>query len=128
MALNGTINKTLFTDATSMSNNPNSTLSKAVHINEIRTALNKLETYATKLDNCGYTNCCQSCQNSCNQCTDKCQSCQNSCSQCTDKCQSCQNTCSQCTDSCQRCQNTSCQSISCQIYSCTGCGGDSDSD
>ena len=128
MALNGKINTTVFTDATSISNNPNNTPVKSLHIIELRKALDNLERYSVNVDNCGYTNCCQSCQDACTQCTDKCQACQNTCNQCTDACQTCQNSCNQCTDACQRCQNSCyCQSCetceSCQASQCGNCYG-----
>ena len=85
---NGTINQTNFTDYSDI-RATGSTKIKAVHINEMQDALAKLETYVKGVDNCGYTNCCQSCQNACTcqgcQGCQGCQSCQNSCT-----CQSCQ--------------------------------------
>ena len=59
---------------------------------KIKSAIDNLETYNSQcVENCGYSNCCQSCQ--------ACQSCQ------SDRCQSCQ-TC----QGCQSCQSQSCQS------------------
>jgi len=122
VALNGKINTTVFTDATPISNDPNNTKVKDLHITELRKALDNLERYSANVDNCGYTNCCQSCQDACTQCTDACQRCQNSCNQCTDACQRCQNSCS--CQSCQTCQ--SCQASQCSCYSCYSCGDCSD--
>lgn len=96
MAVNGTIAKTKFTDADNLANGVATTV-KAVHITELRTAISALEGYAKNVDNCGYTNCCESCQDACT-----CQSCQ------TSKCQSCQNACT-------------CQSKSSKCQSCQGC-------
>ena len=119
MALNGKINNTVFTDAASISDNPNNTKVKSLHIVELRKALDNLEKYSVNVDNCGYTNCCESCQDACTQCTDACQRCQQACTQCTDKCQRCQQSCT--CQSCQTCE--SCQRSQCD-YGCTGCGGD----
>lgn len=93
MAVNGTIAKTNFTDADNLANDVATTV-KAVHITELRTAISALEGYAKNVDNCGYTNCCESCQDAC-----ACQSCQ-SCQ----RCESCQDACS-----CQSCESTWCQ-------------------
>lgn len=70
----------------------------AANITELQTAIAALENYAKNVDNCGFTNFCQSisCQG--------CQSCQSK------TCQS---------NSCQGCQSTSCQS--CQLYNKTNC-------
>lgn len=93
MAVNGAITKTNFTDATNLATGVETKV-KAIHITELRTAIAKLEQYATHVDNCGYANCCESCQDAC--ACQSCQSCQG--------CQSCQNACS-----CQSCQSTWCQ-------------------
>lgn len=97
MAKNGAINKTTFTDQTAIQCSEQ-VKAKAVHITELRNAITKLETYVKNVDNCGYTNCCQSCQNACTCQSSKCQSCQNKCA-----CQSCQNTCA-----CQSCERREC--------------------
>lgn len=141
MAVNGTINKTTFTDQTNIQNGT-SILIKAVHVNELRTAVNKLEGYAVNVNNCG----CQACQNTCTCQSDKCQSCQKCQDSCTcqscqsDKCQTCQkcqNTCTQCTcqsdkcQSCESCQDSctcqSCQSTrNCNCSNCSDCSYDCD--
>lgn len=104
MSLNGKITQSTFTDFPSTTD----LVVKATHITELRNAVNKLNTYIANVDNCGYTNCCQSCQNAC-----ACQGCQT--------CQGCQNTCA-----CQSCQNA-CICQSCQKnYNCNcsyNCGG-----
>ena len=138
---------TVFTDIDSF-NDISDLYVKEIHILELQNALNKLNTYLPNADNCGYVNCCESCQNTCicqsdkcescqdactqctdkcescqdacTQCTDKCQKCQNACNQCTDKCQKCQNACNQCTDKCQKCQN-SCNQCSDKCQSCQTC-------
>ena len=123
MAVNGTIAQTNWTDKAAIQGTTAVKI-KAVHITELRTAVNALEGYAANVVNCG----CESCQDSCTQCTDKeckCQSCQNTCTCQSDKqCKqcSCQNTCTQCTDKCQSCQ--SCQdSCTCQSNKCQKCNG-----
>lgn len=103
MSLNGKITQSTFTDFPSTTD----LVVKTTHITELRNAVNKLNTYIANVDNCGYTNCCQSCQNAC-----ACQGCQT--------CQGCQNTCA-----CQSCQNT-CTCQSCQKHyncNCNDCGG-----
>lgn len=80
MAKNGTINKTSFTDPTLTT----SIKVKQVHIDELKNAITKLQTYVKNVDNCGncsQSNCCQSCQ------TTTCQSCQ------TCQRKNCSNTC-----------------------------------
>ena len=109
MALNGAISTTSFTDRSLFTNTASTLFIKTIHIQELQASLTALDTYSVNVDNCGYTNCCESCQDTCICQSDKCQSCQNTCNQCTDKCQWCQNTCNQCTDYCQSCngcQNT----------------------
>ena len=97
MAVNGTIAQTNWTDKASIQGST-AVLVKAVHIRELRDAVNALEGYAVNVNNCG----CETCQDSC-----ICQS---------DKCQSC-----------QTCQSTTCQSCqTCQIYrNCSNCSGNS---
>lgn len=61
MAKNGTINKTTFTDPTLST----SIKVRQVHIDELKNAITKLQTYVKNVDNCGNcsaSNCCQSCQ------------------------------------------------------------------
>jgi len=99
------LNSTVFTDTASFTNESDLYV-KEIHLHELQNAITKLNSYLPNVDNCGYVNCCESCQDSCICQSDKCQSCQNACNQCTDKCQSCQNACNQCTDKCQKCQNT----------------------
>lgn len=62
------------------------------HIQELRTAIASLSTYAEKVDNCGNCVYCQSCQ--------KCQTCQGCQSQSCQNCQTCQK--------CQSCQRSNC--------------------
>lgn len=84
MAVNGTISQTTFTSAAT-----GGTV-KAVHLTELRNAINKLQTYGKNVDNCGNCTACQTCQ------TTSCQGCQ-SCQKCqTTKCQSCQSCQSEC--------------------------------
>ena len=78
MAVNGTIAQTNWTDKAAIQGST-ATKVKAVHITELRTAVNALEGYAANVVNCGN----QSCQNTCTQCT--CEKCQDACT-----CQSCQ--------------------------------------
>ena len=81
MAKNGTINKTNFTDPTLTI----STKVKQVHIDELKNAISKLQTYVKNVDNCGncsQSNCCQSCQST------TCQSCQRQCN-CNCNCGDC---------------------------------------
>lgn len=84
------------------------------NIAQIQDAINSLELRFSY-------NCCQSTQGTFN-CTDKCQSCQNSCTECTTSgTKLCQNICNQCTDACQTCQNKCiCQSDRCQ-KNCSQC-------
>ena len=86
MGANGTITKTSWTTV--------SKEEKVVvsHISEIQAAIAKLEGYAKNVDNCGFTNYCQTCQNvTCQSIT--CQGCQG-----CQRCQSCQRNCSNCSD------------------------------
>ncbi len=93
---NGTISKTTWTAI--------GTGNKVVptHVNEITAAIDKLETYAKNVDNCGFTNYCQSCQTTTCQ-TTTCQGCQG--------CQRCQ--------ACQSCQSYKCQSECINCYNCS---------
>ena len=94
MAKNGTINKTTFTDSAAVTGTSELKV-KAIHVTELQTALEKLNTYGANVDNCGNCVYCQSCQG--------CQTCQ--------KCQS---------SSCQSTSCQSCQSISqCSQRDCT---------
>ena len=101
--LNGPISKSNFTDTI----NSTGTVIKKIHINELTTAISKLELIKGNVDNCGNcapSDCCQSCQSV--------------------TCQACQ------TASCQSCQTTSCQlyynHYNCN-YNCNcDCGSDSD--
>lgn len=104
MAVNGTIEKTVFTDAEQFSSGEMLAVKK-IHITELQDAITALEGYAGNVDNCGYTNCCESCQDTCT-----CQSCQ------SDKCQTCESCQDSCT--CQSCQsNKQCT----QCYNCASC-------
>lgn len=97
MALNGTIEQTVFTDAEPFSSGE-ILAGKKIHITELQDAIAALEGYAGNVDNCGYTNCCESCQDTCT-----CQSCQ------SDKCQSCQSTtCQSCQSECKNCTGGTC--------------------
>lgn len=84
MAVNETINKTTFTDTITAG----STIIKAVHMNELNTAINTLFSLKGNVNNCDCavctSNCCQTCQTS----TCQSQSCQSSTcqSQCTCTC------------------------------------------
>lgn len=50
---------------------------------KISEAIARLEEYGKLVDNCGYTNCCQSCQQYCSECGGECKECiENGCSQC----------------------------------------------
>lgn len=84
MAVNGTIQKTTFTDTITAG----STIIKAVHMNELSAAIETLTNLKGNVNNCDCSvctsNCCQTCQ------TSKCQSCQ-SCQTTT-----CQSNCSSC--------------------------------
>ena len=105
---------TVFTDQTSFNNTSNLFI-KEVHLNELQTALTTLNNYLPNVNNCGYINCCESCQNLCICQSDKCQACQNACTNCTNGNQGCQNTCSNCTSGNQSCQ-------SCQRFACSDWG------
>ena len=59
---NGTISQTNWTDKSAIQGST-AVKVKAVHITELRTAVNALEGYAANV------NVCQSCQNTCTQCT-----------------------------------------------------------
>lgn len=104
---NPTITKTVFTDADSIKKDSN-VLIKQKHIDELNNAISKLDTYLKNVSNCGYINCCQSCQDSCICQSSKCESCQDSCVCQSSKCQSCQNRCS-----CESCQGNSCNCGNC---------------
>ena len=84
MAVNGTIQKTTFTDTITTG----STIIKAAHLNELSAAITILQNLKTNVNNCDCdvctSNCCQTCQ------TSKCQSCQ-SCetTTCQENCVSC---------------------------------------
>jgi len=97
---NGAISATVWTDSTITAG---VTAIRGTHLNEIRTALNNLQSYAANVTNCGY-NPCQACQ--------ACQTCQS--------CQACQTT-SQCTTGCQNCQT--CQSCQTQCNCNCNTGG-----
>ena len=72
MAKNGTINKTNFTDTAALGDASELKV-KALHVTELQTALEQLNTYAVNVDNCG-TKCqsssCQTCQ-SISQCSSR---------------------------------------------------------
>lgn len=98
MAVNGDISKTTFADDT-----VNTALKICpVHITELRTAIERLQSYAANVDNCGNCIYCQSCQGA-------------ACQSATCQSQSCQSV------SCQKCQSISCQSMQCNC----DCGDDS---
>ena len=81
MGANGTITKTSWTEVAKEE--------KVVvsHISEIQAAIAKLQEYAKNVDNCGFTNYCQTCQTvTCQSVT--CQGCQG-----RQRCQSCQRNC-----------------------------------
>ena len=85
---NSSISKTFFTYNSDKSKNDLKI--KAKHFDELDVAISALDNYVKNVDNCGVTNCCQSCQNTC--ACQSCQSCQNSCScqsQCNCNCSSC---------------------------------------
>lgn len=110
---NGTIANTSFSSI-----NTSTAMSKS-HIEELRNAVTKLETYVTHIDNCGNcsaSNCCQSCE-TCE--SSSCQSspCQSTpCQTQTCQTQTCQTTPCQSCQSCETCE--SCQSIYTQSCSC----------
>lgn len=58
---NGTLSSFSFTNATSFGDSTSLKI-KDVHINELRAAVNKLESWAANVDNCGNCTFCQSCQ------------------------------------------------------------------
>lgn len=58
---NGTLSSFSFTNAASFGDSTSLKI-KGVHINELRTAVNKLEAWAANVDNCGNCTYCQSCQ------------------------------------------------------------------
>ena len=113
MAKNGAITATTFTDRSSFTGTAVLKI-KQTHITELQNAITRLNTYAANVDNCGYTNCCQSCQNACNQCTDKCEKCQETCACQSNKCEKCQETCACQSNKCEKCQET-CACQSCQV-------------
>ena len=114
-----TINSTIFTDQTNF-NNESDLFIKEIHLNELQEALIKLNSYLPAVDNCGFTNCCESCQDSCICQSDKCQACQNTCTCQSDKCQKCQNSCTNCTNKNQKCQN-SCTNCTNKNQKCQSC-------
>lgn len=61
MAKNGTINKTTFTDSAAVTGTSELKV-KAIHVTELQTALEQLNTYAANVDNCGNCVYCQTCQ------------------------------------------------------------------
>ena len=61
MAKNGTLSSFSFTNAASFGDSASLKI-KGVHINELRVAVNRLETWAANVDNCGNCTYCQSCQ------------------------------------------------------------------
>ena len=129
MAKNGVINKTTFTDQTNIQNNVSITV-KAIHVNELRAAIGRLDQYAVNVDNCGQC----ACQNKCTCQSDKecrCEYCQDACLECVGKrdvqCkEGCQDTCIECT--CQRRISNGCYSgnscDSCDTGDDNSCGWD----
>ena len=87
ITINDAITKTSFSSISA------GTVVTQAYLDSLTTAITKLEGYAAKVDNCGYTNCCESCQDSCTCQSSKNQSCQNTCTCQSDKNQGCQNTC-----------------------------------
>lgn len=73
MAKNGAIAQTTFTDYNSIQNNTKDLTVKAVHITELRRAIEALQTSVVNVDNCG--NCSETCQ-SCQACQQKVYKCQ----------------------------------------------------
>ena len=124
MAINGNIPLTNFTDQNKIQTKDDSLEVKAAHINDLRAAINKLQQYALKVNNCSIANCRQGCQNTCLCQTDKCQACQNVCTQCSNICEKCQDTCICQSSYCEKCQDT-CTQCSCQseCYVSNACGG-----
>ena len=88
MAVNGAISKTTFTETTVSYTSK----IRPVHITELRTAIDRLQSYAANVDNCGNCTYCQTCQSA-------------TCQSAVCQSQSCQSL------SCQSCQSYSCQSI-----------------
>lgn len=113
MAINGKITLTTFTDQAKIQTKDDSLEIKAVHISELRTAIDKLKNYALNVDNCGIRDCCQGCQNTCLCQTNKCQSCQNVCTQCNSICEKCQDSCICQSSYCESCQDV-CTQCACQ--------------
>ena len=74
------------------------------YITELRTAINRLETFKPGVTNCGFTNYCQTCQS---------QTCQ---SQSCQACQTCQTTTCQSQAACQACQT--CQTAGGSLVQC----------
>lgn len=97
MAVNGAISKTTFTETTVSYTSK----IRPVHITELRTAIDKLQSYAANVDNCGNCTYCQTCQSA-------------TCQSAVCQSQSCQSL------SCQSCQSYSCQSMQCNC----DCGDD----
>ena len=118
--INGKITNTTFTDQSALAANNNIKVKK-IHITELRNAVAKLNTYLTKVDNCGYTNCCESQCDKSKQCTDTCQSQCNKCKQCTDTCQSCQNKCT-CQSQCNTIVDCNCNCRDCDCGDDVGSG------
>lgn len=58
MAVNGAISKTTFTETTVSYTSK----IRPVHITELRTAIDRLQSYAANVDNCGNCTYCQTCQ------------------------------------------------------------------
>lgn len=113
MAINGQINPTSFTDQTAIQLKNDSLVVKQNHINDLRTAINRLNQYAANVDNCSVKDCCQSCQDTCLCQSNKCQSCQNLCTQCTTICERCQDSCLCQSNRCESCQDL-CTQCACQ--------------
>ena len=88
MAVNGAISKTTFTETTVSYTSK----IRPVHITELRTAIDRLQSYAANVDNCGNCTYCQTCQSA-------------TCQSAVCQSQSCQSL------SCQSCQSYSCQSM-----------------
>ena len=81
MAVNGAISKTTFTETTVSYTSK----IRPVHITELRTAIDRLQSYAANVDNCGNCTYCQTCQSAtCQSAVCQSQSCQSL------SCQSCQ--------------------------------------
>lgn len=114
MAVNGTISQTAFTDKSAAADTTTKLLIKAVHINELRTAITALNNAKANVDNCGNCTACQTCQS--NQANQKSvdQACQKSVNQSCQADQVCQY--ATLNQSCQT--NQSCRNISYTNQSC----------